>query len=147
MYPRAAFIFAISASARPPVLGLAIATSARVWAAAPLPPRPPAPVDRRRQSAARSGPRPRRLHRGVVEREVLAGERHVIAAPQRATDRERLEKAPDATLPRHAGGGEFLADRRRVGGDADAEDDAALGDAVERADDVRKHDGIAQRRQ
>src|SRR5258705_7569650 len=66
------------------------------------------------------------------------------APPERLADRDRLEESPDPSLEGHAGGGEFLANRRIVGGEAHAENDAALGGAVERADDVREHDGIAQ---
>src|SRR5262245_15726069 len=84
------------------------------------------------------------LHRDVVEREVFAGEAHVIAAPERLADLDRLEESPYPPIERHAGGGEFLADRRIVRGEAHAEDDAAFGGAIERADDVREHDGIAQ---
>src|SRR5262249_7869147 len=88
-----------------------------------------------------------RLYGDVMEREVLAAEADVIAAPQRSTDLERLEKAPDATLERHADGLELLPDGWRVCRNADAEDHAALGDAVQRADDVGEHHRIAQRRQ
>ena len=98
--------------------------------------------DRRTTRAMRLG-----LHRDVVQREMLAAEAHAVAGPQRATDLQRLEEAADAALPRHADGGELPADRRRVGGDADAEDHAALRHAVERADDVRQRHGIAQRGQ
>src|SRR5439155_18280570 len=88
-----------------------------------------------------------RLHRDVVEREVLAAEAHVVPPPERLTDLDRLEESPDAPLERNAGGRELFADRRIVGGEADAEDDAALRGAVERADDVHQDDGVAQRRQ
>jgi hypothetical protein len=84
------------------------------------------------------------LHRDVVEREVLAGEADVIAAPEGLADLDRLEESPHAPIERHAGGCEFLADRRIVRGEAHAEDDAPFGGAIERADDVREHDGIAQ---
>ena len=87
------------------------------------------------------------LHRDVLEREVLAAEAHVVPPPQGLTDLERLQEPPDATLEGNARGGELLADRRIVGGDADPEDDATLGGAVEGADDVRQHDRVAQRRQ
>src|SRR5262249_22248903 len=86
-----------------------------------------------------------RLHGDVVEREVLAAEADVIAAPQRSTDLERLEKAPDATLEWHADGLELLPDGRGVRGNADAEDHAALGDAIQRADDVGYHHRSAER--
>src|SRR5205807_8677600 len=83
-----------------------------------------------------TGARRLRLHGDVVEREVLAVKPDVVAAPEGAADLERLEKAAHAAVPRHAGGGELLPDRGRVGGDGDAEDDAALGHAIERADHV-----------
>src|SRR5262249_6015122 len=84
-----------------------------------------------------------RLDGDVVEREVLAAEADVVAAPQRAADLEHLEESSDPTLERHADGLEFLPDGRRVGRDADAQDHTALRHTVERADDVGQHDGIA----
>ena len=109
-------------------------------------------AQRRRSAAADPDRRAARpvglgLHRHVVEREVLALKAHVIATPERLTDLERLEKAADPPLEGHAGGGELLADRRIVGGEADAQDDAALRRAIERADDMGQHHRIAQRRQ
>src|SRR5438034_5743227 len=88
-----------------------------------------------------------RLHGDVVEREVLAAEADVVTGPQRATDLEHLEESSDPTLERHADGLELLPDGRRVGRNADAQDHAALGHSVERADDMGQHDGIAQRGQ
>src|SRR4029453_7824299 len=85
-----------------------------------------------------------RLHRDVVEREMLAVEADPVPAPERAADLEHLEEASDAGVPGHACGGELLADGRGIGGDADPEDHAALGDAVERADDLGEHHGVAQ---
>src|SRR5216117_2388372 len=93
MYPRAAFIFAIRASARCAVLGLAIATSARVWAAAPLPPRPPAPVDRRRRSVIRLEEliHPRLgLRRIGIEREGQIGGADDVVGPAAGHLRRRL---------------------------------------------------------
>ena len=88
-----------------------------------------------------------RLHRDVLQREVLAAEAHVVALPQRLTDLDRLEESPDPPLEGNARGRELFADRRIIGGEADSEDDTPLGGAVERADDVGQDDRIAQRRQ
>src|SRR6267143_1602862 len=77
--------------------------------------------DRRPAAAVRLG-----LHGHVLQREVLAAERHAVAAPQRPADLERLEEAADAAVPRHTDGGKLLADGRCVGGDADAQDGPAL---------------------
>ena len=55
----------------------------------------------------------------------------------RSTARGRaaaLEHAADALLERHAAGDELGADVRHVAGDADAEDEAAFADLVERRD-------------
>src|SRR5438445_422120 len=105
-------------------------------------------AQRRRPAAAdpdRRAARPLRLglHRDVLQREVLAAEAHVVAPPERLTDLDRLEESSDPVLEGNAGGGELLADRRVVGGEADPEDDAPIGHAVERADDVRQHHRVA----
>ncbi len=73
-----------------------------------------------------------------------AREADAVLPPQRATDRQRLEESPHATGEGNAHGLELLADGRRVGGDAHAENHAPLGDAVKSADDVGEHDRIAQ---
>src|SRR5439155_327445 len=70
-----------------------------------------------------------RLHRDVLEREVLAAEADVIAAPQRPTDLERLEEPADAALERNTRRRELSADGRIVGGEAHPEDDPAFGRA------------------
>src|SRR5262249_56370978 len=86
-----------------------------------------------------------RLDGDVVESEVLAREADPVARPERATDLEDLEETSDPALERHAHRGELATNGRRVGGDADTEDDAPFGRAIQRADDVGEHDGLAQR--
>src|SRR5262249_6903006 len=98
--------------------------------------------DRRTARTVRLG-----LHRDVVEREVLAREAHVITAPQRLADLDGLEEASDPALERHAGRRELFADRRIVGGEAHAQDHAALRGAIQGAHDVGQDDRVAQRRQ
>jgi hypothetical protein len=70
-----------------------------------------------------------------------------VAAPQCTTDRERLEKPPDPAVERHACRLKLLADCRHVAGDADAENEAPLDNAVEGTDDVGEHNRVAQGRQ
>src|SRR6185312_3338624 len=67
-----------------------------------------------------------------------------LAGPQRLAQPDRLVHAADPLLERHAHCLELEPDRRHVGGDADAQDQPALGDAVDRRHLVRQQHGIAQ---
>ena len=88
----------------------------------------------------------RRPHRVALHRpELVPG--HGLAAPQRLAEAHRLVHAADPLLERHAHGLELAANRRHVGGDANAQDQPALGDAIDGGHLVRQQDGIAQRRQ
>jgi hypothetical protein len=67
-----------------------------------------------------------------------------LAAPQRAGQRQAFHHAADAFLERHAGGFELGADVGDIGGDADAENQPALRDLVDRRHLVREQHRVAQ---
>ena len=69
-----------------------------------------------------------------------------FAGPEGAAKAQAFQHATDALLERDARGFELVADVRHVRGDADAEDDAALGNLVQRRDLVRQYHRVAQRR-
>ena len=83
------------------------------------------------------------VHGDVLEGEVLAVEAHAVAAPQGLADLQDLQEAADAPLEGNADVLELLADGRGVARDANAEDDPALRDAVERGHDLGEDDGLA----
>jgi hypothetical protein len=72
---------------------------------------------------------------------------HRLAGPQGPAERQAFDHPADTLVEWHAGGLELGADVRQVGGNADPQDQPALGDAVERRDLLREDDGIAERRQ
>ena len=68
------------------------------------------------------------------------------ARPERTRQRQTFNESADPLLEGNARSLELRAGGRPVGGDADSQDHAALGDAIERGHLLREHDGIAKGR-
>ena len=70
-----------------------------------------------------------------------------FTAPQRTGEPKTFEQASDTLFERHTRCGEFLADIRHIGSDADAKYEATFRDLIESRHLMCQQDWITQRRQ